>query len=256
MKFSLLSSLVVLAGQGSCTPYPELQWDPDTVKDCVGWYNNVEGESCESVRSLFGISPELFHKWNPSIGLDCKPWDYQSYCIITQERIDNIETTTVSSSTTTSATTSGVTLGPSPTSWAYLGCYIEDSKLPILEKNVSPAGGDAALTIPNCKSSCFAKAYDFAGVQEGNQCWCSSYVGGEWTGNQTDCNAPCTGDKETFCGGKGLVSVFEAEENRVPTSDTSITTDTGTRTASVVTATETVVSKTHDSGAVRNMVIF
>jgi hypothetical protein len=83
--------------------------------------------------------------------------------------------------------------------------------------------GDASLSVPNCKNSCYRHAYPFAGVQEGNQCWCSSYVGGEWTKNQTDCNTPCTGNKAEFCGGKGVINVFEALENAAPIITASVT---------------------------------
>ncbi|CAN9208331.1 unnamed protein product [Alternaria alternata] len=41
---------------------PDLQWDPETVKDCVEWYDNGWDVSCEDTRKMFGISPELFHK--------------------------------------------------------------------------------------------------------------------------------------------------------------------------------------------------
>lgn len=131
-----------------------------------------------------------------------------------------------------------------------MGCYAEDSTLPILDKNMSP-NGDTALTIPKCKNSCYLGSYKFAGVQQGNQCWCSTYVGGEWTKNQTDCNMPCTGDSKTFCGGKGVVDVFKAEENQVPAATTGgAKSSTITSKSSSTTAQNTAASKT--AAAVRN----
>jgi cobalamin biosynthesis Mg chelatase CobN len=91
--------------------------------------------------------------------------------------------------------------------------------------------GDASLSVLKCKDSCYRHAYSFAGVQEGNQCWCSSYVGGEWAKNQTDCNTPCTGNKAEFCGGKGVINVFEALQDA----------------ARVITASETSESETSES---------
>ncbi|KAI0882844.1 uncharacterized protein GGS22DRAFT_195564 [Annulohypoxylon maeteangense] len=252
MKSSLLFLLAAL--QRACgTPTPTLQWDPDTAKDCVDWYNNSEGESCEDVRSLFGITPAEFHEWNPSVGLDCQPWDYQSYCIVTLEKINNtITTTTSSSSTTTVSSTSVFTPGPSPTTWTDMGCYVEDSALPILEKNLSPEGGDSALTVLKCEDACYLKAYSFAGVQEGNQCWCGSYVGGEWASNQTLCNTPCAGDSKVFCGGKGLVNVFKAEQNAAST--TATTTSGGA--SSTTSATGSTISETQSSGAIKRLAMF
>ncbi|KAI1656646.1 hypothetical protein F4813DRAFT_362661 [Daldinia decipiens] len=241
MKASLLFLLV--AFRRVCgTPNPTLQWDPETTKDCIEWYNNSDGEPCEYVRSLFGIAPEEFHEWNPSVGLDCQPWEYQSYCVVTMEKINNtITTTSSSSSTTTVSTTSSVTPGPSPTSWTDMGCYVEDPVLPILEEKLSPEGGDAALSIPKCENACYLKAYGFAGVQEGNQCWCGSYVGGEWASNQTYCNTTCTGDSKMFCGGKGLVNVFKAEQNEASTNTTTTAT---AGTSSTTTATGSTISET------------
>lgn len=49
----------------------------------------------------WGIESKRFHTWNPSIGLDCKPWfNWTSYCIVTQEDLDDlVYYTTLSAST-------------------------------------------------------------------------------------------------------------------------------------------------------------
>jgi hypothetical protein len=107
------------------------------------------------------------------------------------------------------------------------------ARLPILLQNMSPTGGDASLTIPVCKASCYRRAYCFVGVQEGNQCWCGSYVDGEWANNQNDYKTPCTGDKKTFCRAKGLVNVFNAQENQPPLPSTGTNTSASTGVKSV-----------------------
>jgi hypothetical protein len=143
-----------------------------------------------------------------------------------------------------------------------MGCYAENHAQPILEQNMSPPGGDASLTIPKCADTCYRAGYAFLGVQEGNQCWCSSYVGGEWTSKQADCNIPCSGDANHSCGGKGLIDVYRAEEHQSPPAFT-ISTGTGTKTGtgiatgtSISTSTgveAAAVSETRSSsGAVRN----
>ncbi|KAH6857506.1 WSC domain-containing protein [Alternaria alternata] len=248
---------------------PNLQWDPETAKDCVEWFDGGWDLSCEETRKMFGISPELFHKWNPSVGLDCKPWNFQSYCVLTQERVDTEppKWTSTISTTTTTATSSTVT--PSPTSWTDIGCYVEDPTFPLLDQNMSP-NGDASLTIPDCKDTCYRDTYRFAGVQEGNQCWCGTYVIGQWAKNQTDCNVPCTGDKTTYCGGKGLLKIFQEagwkeEATRTVVSGSSITSTntastSSTTSANVASASSTtsvsVASSSHTSGANKNVVMF
>ncbi|KAK4249862.1 WSC domain-containing protein [Corynascus novoguineensis] len=245
MKASIFPFLAVLAARHViASEHPLLQWDPATAKDCVEWYNNGQGESCEDVRNLFRINPEQFHKWNPS-----------SYCIVTQERLDNDPPPPMTTSSTTeliTTTTSSSTLAPSPTAWAERGCYVEDPELPLLDQNMSGAGGDSSLTIGKCKNICYRKAYPFAGVQEGNQCWCGTYIGGEWAENQSDCNIPCTGDKKMFCGGNGLLNIFQALENSVtlPATVSSTPTSPGTAPGTAMS------TSTASSGARRNMIMF
>ncbi|KAK4150658.1 WSC domain-containing protein [Chaetomidium leptoderma] len=247
-------SLVALARRVSCSNNPELQWDPETAPDC----------SCEYVRSYFTITPEEFHKWNPSVSLDCEPWRWQSYCIVTLERLENTNKTKTTFTTTASSTTtsSAPTLGPSPTGWLDLGCYEEDPELPILEKNTSPAGGDGSLTIAKCQDACYRARYKFAGMQEGNQCWCSSYVGGGSVRDQADCNTPCPGNATTFCGGKGVLQVYEAVSDLelLPITDTAISTSTSTSTGSSGSGSgssrSTAVETRASSGAERNAVLF
>jgi hypothetical protein len=175
-------------------------------------------KTCDDLESQLkhSVSPAEFHEWNPSIGLDCTPWwDFTSYCIVTQKKLDSIKTMTPTTSTTISSTTTASSLGPSPTAWDPIGCYAQDPFRSILEQNMNP-NGDGSLTIPKCKLTCYRRAYTFAGVLQGNQCWCSSHVAVEWAKNQTDCNVPCFGDKSTVCGGTGVFNVFEALANSIP----------------------------------------
>ncbi|KAG7283978.1 hypothetical protein NEMBOFW57_010336 [Staphylotrichum longicolle] len=256
LSFAALASRYVAADQ-----YPLLQWDPATAKDCVDWYDNADqGRSCEEVRNLFSITPEQFHEWNPSVGLDCTPWhDWQSYCIVTQRRLETdpppAPTTSTTRVTTKTTTSSSSTLRPSPTAWAERGCYVEDPKLPLLEHNTSGTGGDASLTVGKCKNSCYLAAYPFAGVQEGNQCWCGTYVGGEWAWNQSDCNIPCAGDKTAFCGGKGRLNIFQALENQVVSVSPVSVTPSGTPT-SAGDGIGIATASTASSGARRNIAMF
>ncbi|KAL6803002.1 hypothetical protein GGI42DRAFT_359895 [Trichoderma sp. SZMC 28013] len=263
-----LAFVVRLCGAG---PTPQLQWDPDTISSCMDWVDNVGKETCEYVRDMFGISPQDFHTWNPFVGLDCKPWNIQSYCILTREKWASFTSTrsvSMSKTTSTSTSTSVSTHVPSPTAWEALGCYTDDVPvLPVLENEYSKDGGDPALKISSCQSTCWAASLKrtvlYAGVKEGNQCWCGSFVAGETSRNQTDCNLPCSGDKTQICGGKGRINVFAPVTTGQPScsitnsaSTTSITaksssTSTST-TATAKTALGAVVnSATPDSAAMR-----
>lgn len=208
-----LIALVTLPRLCIATGYPTLQYDPETISPCLEWENNAHNLVCEEVRRYWGITPEEFSRWNPSVGLNCKPWIAASYCVVPKERIPEVPTT-VEPTTTATITTSTSTLGPSPTSWDARGCYVdEDTEIPVLEKRVSKEGGDTTLTIAKCKDSCYKAFFEFAGVKAGKECHCGSYVAGERTLNATECNAPCAGNKAETCGGTGRLNVFMALED-------------------------------------------
>lgn len=262
---SISSSVVILTltlGLRLCAagPKPLMPHDPTTISSCIEWFDNVESDNCESIRSLFKISPADFHKWNPSIGLDCAPWhELVSYCVLTKEKLASLTTTT--QPVTTKTTTTSASHVPSPTSWNGLGCFTDDDPdYPVLEKRVSKEGGDSALKVSGCETSCWNASVNgtvlYAGVKEGNQCWCGSFVGGQTSRNQTDCNLPCSGDKNVKCGGKGRINVFEPVTDAAPGSPTTATTAIKATTTAKVGKRGVVDEATHDSGANNYRAVF
>ncbi|KAL7785629.1 hypothetical protein V8C37DRAFT_393655 [Trichoderma ceciliae] len=247
---------LVLARLCAAAPKPAYSFDPKTVESCIDWWNNGDDStSCERVRDMFGITPEKFHEWNPSLGVDCEPWRFPlSYCVSTSDRDPppgaSTTTTPASSTTTTSSTSSHV---PSPSSWTARGCYPDDDPdFPVLEHMVSDKGGDSSLDIAGCEDSCWKASVNgtvlYAGVKAGNQCWCSSFIGGESTGDQDKCDKLCSGDKDEICGGEKHMNVFEPVTTKASSSASSITTShSKTTTQASSSATGTVT----DSGANR-----
>ncbi|KAF2747016.1 WSC-domain-containing protein [Sporormia fimetaria CBS 119925] len=214
MRASILLSLTPLIHHTTASPKPGLAFNPATTPDCFAWYDNDQGLSCEFVRDeMFSIPAEEFSAWNPDVGLDCKPWRWQSYCAITKQKYDAIMATREPDAATpvSTSTASISTLRPTPTAWREIGCYRSTSSPPssALEKKMS-SDSDPALTIPKCQDTCYRASFQYAGVQEGDECWCSSSVDGERATNQAVCNRPCSGDRDTVCGGTGVVLVFEA----------------------------------------------
>ena len=252
MKAALFLSLSA-AVVGTRTP--EYEWDPATVKSCVEWYNNGLGETCEYVRDLFSITPEEFTAWNPSVGLNCEPWRFQSYCIVTQEKLDNTSKTKATTTTTTTPTVTSTssTLGPSPTAWESLGCYVQGNTTSILEKRITSEAGDASLIILECEDVCYHAGLRFAGVEGGNQCWCSSYVGGEFAQDPAECNLPCSGDDKTICGGKGRLNIFRAgQQGEILTVPTTASIKSSSSQVPLV----SVTPSQSKSGASKNLVLF
>ncbi|KAK3196419.1 hypothetical protein K4F52_000301 [Lecanicillium sp. MT-2017a] len=249
MKSALLLALV--AGVWA-SRHPGFNHDPETIKSCVEWVDNDGSKSCKEIRDYFGISPEQFKKWNPSISLDCEPWhDFVSYCVNTQKRVDDYSkshSTSTPTPTTSMITASTTSLGPSPTAWEELGCYVDSPDRHILEKLVSDVGDNAGLTIPKCQDACYRAGCRFAGVQSGNQCWCSSYVGGEFAKDDSECDKPCAGDDKTICGGKNRLIIFKADEpqHKVVT----------TTTVDKLFGTGSPAGSTSSSGAMKNAKLF
>jgi hypothetical protein len=265
MKLTAFIFSVTLFRGVVSSPTPVLLWDPETTKDCVEWYNQELQESCAYVRDYYTITPEQFHQWNPSLDLDCNGWyEWRSYCIVTQERLDNAPKPSTSSSKVSTTTTTSSTPAPSPTSWIEKGCYVETPENPLLTQNMNP-NGDASLTIPKCKNICFRRAYPIAGVQGGNQCWCGSFIPGHWADDEAECNIPCTGDKTTNCGGKERLRIFLAQQNKSPVSTVTSTrisssaTVTSSSTSAKATSSSTSVKAagaSQTSGAEKNMIMF
>jgi len=259
-RLGFLASLLWGPRLCAASPQPIFSSDPETIDTCIDWWNNADdSSSCEEVREYFNISPEQFKKWNPSLSLDCEPWRFPlSYCVSTSDRgpPPGVTTTTVdpTSATTTSEVSTHV---PSPTSWVARGCYPDDDpEYPVLEFMVSEEGGDSSLDIDSCEDSCWEASVNgtvlFAGVKDGNQCWCSPFVGGESTRDEEKCDKPCSGNKEQICGGKDYINVFEPVTTSASQSETTTETTTDTTTdATTQAASSSAVPTTEDSGASR-----
>lgn len=235
---------------------PVFSSDPETIDTCIDWFNNADAStSCEDVRDLFGISPDLFHKWNPSVSVDCEPWLYPlSYCVSTSDRPPPPGvTTTATTAASTTSTTSSSSHVPSPTAWEARGCYPDDDPdYPVMETKMSDEGGDPSLDIASCENLCWMASVSgtvlYAGVKQGNQCWCSSFIGGESARDPTKCDMPCSGDKSEICGGEEHINVFEPVTTAIPVSDSEST--------APVSSTTTIAPSQSDSGAMRRRFIF
>ncbi|OAQ69761.1 WSC domain-containing protein [Pochonia chlamydosporia 170] len=244
-----LTSLILISQLCTASRYPEMQYDPNTTKDCIEWYNNNGDKSCYETRRFFELTAEEFAQWNPTVGLDCKTWIWASYCVMTQQKLNMMSSVPIFPSKTTqisNSTSASSTLGPSPTAWGYLGCYADSLERPVLERRVSQAAGDPFLTVSSCEDSCYRLDFRISGVKAGNQCWCSGTVSGQWTKNETECNMSCAGDNAQICGGVNCLNVFKAAFPETSTRIESTRTDEG----------KVAQTSQSESGARRNMALF
>ena len=95
----------------------------------------------------------------------------------------------------------------------FLGCYNDN------ENGNRTLGGYSwssnQMTIEQCVSSCGARGYQYAGVQDANECFCGS---GNYSaqGVSPSCNMACTGNSAEICGGNGANGVYSAQAEVVP----------------------------------------
>ncbi len=152
---------------------------------------------------------------------------------------------------TPTSTISTALLGPSPTTWTDRGCYANDPKGIVLAKDMTPEG-DKFLTVAKCQNTCYQASYQYAGVQNGNDCWCSDTLGGNWSTDQTACNITCSGDQKITCGGSNLLSVFEAEVTKSHFSGFNFTSTTGGSNIGPTASPTIIHGQNPHSGAARN----
>ena len=153
-------------------------------------------------------------------------------------------------------TTTTTPLGPTPTAWIEKGCYVDNTSENILDMRF---GTDSDLNISMCRDLCYRAAYEFAGVQNGDQCWCSTRINGELAKDQSECKVPCTGDEKEICGGEERLNIFQAEENKGVTSSASISTTSDASATDIgtsATGKSAIGTATVSSGARKNAVPF
>jgi hypothetical protein len=169
----------------------------------------------------------------------------------TEQLSDSLATTTTASKITVSNTNAGASTGtPRPTTWTAMGCYSQDPAQPILEERTT--GNDIFMSIGLCTSRCSLGNFPFAGLQNGNQCWCGSHLGGGLAKNQSDCNVPCPGFAVDTCGGVEALNVFKAEGIDWAVSSTITTAPP----ASTLSKTGSVLTTVRTAGAMRNLALF
>ncbi|XP_046369348.1 integumentary mucin C.1-like [Haliotis rufescens] len=116
-------------------------------------------------------------------------------------------TTPTTLPTTTTTTTCPATVNQANVPYTYVGCYADDWR------RVLPYGkiGDRrCLTTETCKLHCHGMNYIYFGTEAGFECFCGDVIkGGYMKKPDSECNAPCTGDRSTMCGWHWRISIYK-----------------------------------------------
>lgn len=105
--------------------------------------------------------------------------------------------------------------------WAYRGCLkeLEDPKtgLAIERALQSKVHSSPNMTPPMCKKLCGADRYIYAGLGEGDKCFCGNDPrdSSMWT-EEKECAIRCSGDPSSICGEMRRLTVYEAEDPPEP----------------------------------------
>lgn len=90
------------------------------------------------------------------------------------------------------------------------GCYNEAPNGRLLGgPSYSNASG---MTVESCVQFCQASTPTMrvAGVESAQECYCASTLPGSATAaSSSGCDVPCSGNRKEFCGGSGLLNVYE-----------------------------------------------
>ncbi|PPR05439.1 hypothetical protein CVT26_011317 [Gymnopilus dilepis] len=149
---------------------------------------------------------------------------------------------TPATSPTSTTTTSTSSAAPTTTAgWTSLGCY-QDQNNRILSNGPTT---DNAQTISKCLATCQAGSYKYAGVEYGDECWCSNTMNSPITAPASDCNMPCAGSSSQICGAGWRINIYQYQAGSTTATTTSSTTitsstsSTSTTTSSSATASPT-----------------
>lgn len=114
--------------------------------------------------------------------------------------------------TSTGGGASAPTATALPTGWTAIGCYVDQDP-----RSLGVAMGSSnTMTISSCTADCAKQGYTYAGVQAGQECWCSNNPK-LVSAPASECQTPCKGDTWAFCGGNWRLNVFKAPNAGSPT---------------------------------------
>ncbi|XP_077167195.1 sialate:O-sulfotransferase 1 isoform X2 [Paroedura picta] len=91
----------------------------------------------------------------------------------------------------------------------YIGCFGDDARERTLKGAVFY--DFRKMTVSHCQEACAERAYIYAGLEYGAECYCGNKLP-LVVAKQEECNNECKGEKGAICGGVNRLSVFRVEE--------------------------------------------
>ncbi|WWC69195.1 uncharacterized protein I206_103131 [Kwoniella pini CBS 10737] len=134
-----------------------------------------------------------------------------------------LDSTAISISSNARSSSSSSTSSPPKqfmqSDWVYWGCVDNINGIPALNTTYATS---EALTPELCILACSATQYHFAGLQNGNACFCGSFItSSSISSDSTLCTSPCSGNDTSICGGSKSMSFYHLNSFD-PNNDTSV----------------------------------
>ncbi|KAJ3928765.1 MAG: WSC domain-containing protein [Lentinula lateritia] len=98
--------------------------------------------------------------------------------------------------------------------WSYEGCFTDSVAMRDLSVGLDvPAG----VTAASCTAACQTENFVFAGLENGQECWCGSTLGNTSIHvGDDDCRAVCTSDHSEYCGAANRLAVYQFTASGTP----------------------------------------
>ncbi|KAJ7438488.1 WSC domain-containing protein, partial [Mycena latifolia] len=163
-------------------------------------------------------------------------WRMQIYTYTAPASTATTTTSTTSTSTATTTTSAATATSTASSVWSLSQACAVDTSARILQGYHTSSSSN---TQSWCQSTCLAKGFSIAGVENGNECWCgNAIIGTPADGSASTCSYACAGDSSSKCGGNWRMQIYTytSPATTATTSGTSSTT-TATTTTSAATST-------------------
>ncbi|PTB68800.1 WSC-domain-containing protein [Trichoderma citrinoviride] len=102
--------------------------------------------------------------------------------------------------------------GDIPAGWSHRGCFQDAiSRVLLNSKPVHYVQGNMSSMI--CADHCQSDRYEFAGTENGNECWCGTSIRDDAVKlPDSQCGEPCGGQPTESCGGNWTMNVFSCSD--------------------------------------------
>lgn len=93
------------------------------------------------------------------------------------------------------------------TPFIYSGCFSDDNSTQPALSFRSDADFNN-MTVEACTAECKGNGYRYAGLEYYGVCFCGNFINAPLT-NESNCNAPCTGNQTEMCGSNEIISIYQ-----------------------------------------------